>query len=1429
MSSTGHRFTPEQEAAIKHRGGALLVSAAAGSGKTRVLVERLLGFVEDGQNINEFLVITYTRASAAELRERIQNEIMHRLSEAKEKKHLWRQSMLCKEAPIGTIHAFCTDILRENAHLTGLQPDFRVADETEAVIIKSEVLEEVLDKAYGNLQETEQNNTPAPAPAHFPVPASTPAHVPTAAPATVPTAPRPYQPTQNTPKNQSTNAQTQTSNSQFSILNSQFPSSPFAALVNTVSPGRDDKKLSETVLSIHAKLQSVPDLKSWAEWNTRIMELEGITDVIGTTWGKYLMRKAESIARFRRDEMLLLLEQAKAHGDFYAAYGASMEATVTGIRMFIDALSDSWDEARRHAIIEFPRPKAIKGYEDLKDIRTRCKEAMKKCASVFECSSSEQMEDMRAAAPAMAALLKLITDFDHAYRVEKIRRGVVDFSDLEHLALSLLIDKETGEKTTLAGSISKRFKEIMIDEYQDVNAVQEMIFNAISQEGSNIFMVGDVKQSIYRFRLADPAIFLEKYKTFKEHAVLFNPPLDSPDEKTIYITQQSTQNAQRLTPKSHNPPPSNSDSAILNSQLSTINSEHRAVCGTTIHLSKNFRSRPGILKAVNQVFSQIMSVEFGEMDYTEKEQLVQGKEDDADTEPDSGAQLAVEFNVIDINTPIYDNDEDGNDDEENPSKTQAEARHIALRIKELTGCGSTQHSTLSFQPSPASSLGSQATPRSYHSYSDIVILLRSLKNKAWQYAAALREQGIPVDMPGGEGYFETIEVSAALSLLTVIDNPMQDIPLAAALRGPVYGFSADELAEIRAGSMDTGFYEALAIASETNERCAVFMRDINKLRMLAPDMPADRFIWHMYNKTGLLARVGAMRNGDRRRENLILLAENARNLEQSGYKGLHGFLAFIRGLQERGTEPISDAAVSEQNAVRIMSIHKSKGLEFPVVFLADTSKKPNNADARQPLVFHSEFGIGCMRTDLERRIEYTTLARTAIQSKLTSEMMAEELRVLYVAMTRAEKKLIITAALSDAQKEMEKLSKLVFSNNLQENRKIAPQIMEEIKTPAGWLLISALNARQNFIAISIHSPRIGNQQEAVGRQQEIVKSPYNMVNSQLSEYEDTQCKNPQPASPAPAFSVIPSPLPAPDSQPDSPLYAFNPPLSVPDSQLTAHLSALHAQLSYSYPHKNATNLPSKLTVTQIKDKHPDLEKDPDSAQFDVSRQAVTNHNIDQPPPAEGENSQFSILTSRLGKQSRPILRPDFITQQAQMTAAEKGTALHMAMQYIDYAACGDVESINRELERLVASNYLTSEQVRNVDARKIMHFFNSGIGKRLLRAQNVKREFKFTLLTDAGQFYPGEAGSGCEDSILIQGVVDCFFEEDGELIVIDFKTDYVTVETQNEKAASYFPQIAAYSAALERITQKHVKECAVYFFATGEAVALERLPITGLL
>ncbi len=1214
MKEKSPQLTPSQIRAIESRHsskdsdskkfGSILVSAAAGSGKTKVLVERLLGYVTDENDycdITEFLIITYTRAAANELRSKILEEISKHLAQEPDNKHLRRQAALCYEAQIGTIHGFCTSILRENAHLLDISPDFRVADENETGIMKLSVLEELLEERYDTIDKE----------------------------------------------------------------------ASFALLVDTMSAGRDDKRLFDVVLDAHTKLLSHADPALWVTEQLEMLEMNQLQDVSETIWGRYLMEDAQRKASYWYNALRNLTAECTALPDFQKAYGDSLAVTTDGLACFLSALSKGWNAARMHSAIEFPRPKNIKGYEELKEIRTKCRDAMKKTAVLFECQSKELLADMAAVRPAVSALLRLVLDFDDAYARAKKKRGIVDFSDLEHMTARLVTDAETGKPSALAEAVSGRYKEIMVDEYQDCSGVQEIIFNAVSKKGRNIFMVGDVKQSIYRFRLADPTIFLAKYKSYKDEG-------EASDDE-----------------------------------------------GRRILLSTNFRSRAGILSAVNYIFKNIMSEEFGEMVYSEREFLYAGRDTDISDEP------AVELDVLDMSAI------ETEEDEENPEKIEIEASFVAGRIEELCRSGLTIPD------------GQGGTRRV--SCGDFAILLRSVKNKASLYAMALSERNIPVSLGSGEGFFEAQEVAVMISLLEIIDNPMQDVPLIAVLRCPIYGFTPDELARIRLADKSTGFYTALEKAAQTDDKCRGFLDELRTFRQVAPDMSSDRLIWHVYNKTGILGVMGAKSDGEARRENLMKLLDLAVRYEQSGYKGLFGFITFMRKLIENGVEPGEKNESLTGDAVKIMSIHKSKGLEFPIVILADTAKRFNIKDVTKPLILHAQLGVGAKMTDLKRRIEYPTIARMAVARKLTREMTAEELRVLYVAMTRAREKLVIVATYADSDKELTKLSKDAASP-------VPPQVLEGVSSMAGFILLPALTR-----------PEAGClcQNDAVISHDAVLScddgEPWLIRKISIDSKKGTSGKNP----------------------------ILEPACVKADPR---DVEVLYTKLGFRYPYPEAALIPSKLTATELKGRFADYEA-----------------------AEEAETPEF------IEKHQYPASRPCFITSKTTLTATERGTALHLAMQYIDYNKCGSADTVAAELKRLREHNFLSAKQADVIHPTKISAFFASELGARILNADKLYREFKFSMLVKAGDYFSGDGNgtiSAADDDILFQGVIDCCFEENGLLYIVDFKTDVVTEQTIEAKKDTYDAQLSAYAQAMERMTGLLVKSKILYFFELNKSVEI---------
>ncbi|MDR2665476.1 MAG: helicase-exonuclease AddAB subunit AddA [Oscillospiraceae bacterium] len=1178
--------TGEQELAVKYRGGALLVSAAAGSGKTRVLAERLVGYITDPDrdyNIDEFLVITYTRAAADELRGRIRAEISARLSASPDDVNLRRQYALCHNAQIGTIHGFCAQLLRQNAHALGIPSNFRVADEAECALLRERALDDVIDGRCA------------------------------------------------------------------AALASDGRGGGFEQLADMFFTPRGDRRLRDAVLDIYGKLLCHPHPDMWmAQQLDNAGAIYGPgDDAARTVWGKVIIAAAGRAASHWLARMRALHGEMGAHPVFMKAYGRSVEVSIAGIQDFLEALGEGWDAARARAGVEFP-PARVSGYEELKDIRTACSKGMKKVAAMFEYGSRELLRDIEGIGPAVSELLSLADDFGRAYEALRRARGIVDFADLEHLALALLEDAATGEPAAASIAARARFEEILIDEYQDINAVQELIFGALSRGGGNIFMVGDARQSIYGFRQASPAIFLKKYGQY-------------------------------------------ADASPSDAARGTVRGGRRA------RLTGNFRSRAGILEAVNYIFENIMSVEFGGMEYTRGEFLSACR-----SSTGGAAQPPVELDVLDLSER-----EDG------------EAEHVALRIEEL----------LRAEPFIPDGRGGLRAARP----SDFAILLRSVRNKAARYYGALMRRGLPAAMPASDGFFEAPEIMAAMALLGVIDNPMQDIPLISVLRGPIYGFTADGLADIRLALPGADFYAALREAARSDAKCREFVLELDALREAAPDMSADRFIFHVYGVTGLLGKVSPDSSG---RERLMRLAEYARQYEARGHRGLFGFVSYMRRLAESGREPGESGEEASGDAVRIMSVHKSKGLEFPVAILADTAKRLNAEDMKAPALVHAELGVGIKMRDMERRIEYQTLPRAAAARALTDEARSEELRVLYVALTRAREKLIIVCSLKNAGRTLRKLSQDAA-------RPVPAQTLIDASSMAEWILLAALTRPESerLTDCGEDAPAPAAGQWDMRRYGSATPPP------------DRPAAPQGAAAPAPGGSAAPVPASA------------------------ADVAELGRRLEFVYPNSASVDLPSKLTVTELKGKFGETEPGEDAAVYIRERRA-----------------KFIVPS---------------VAARGGLSGARRGTAIHLAMQCADYSMCGSEEGTAKEVGRLVREGYITPEQGAAADIRGMAAFFSSGTGVRLRASDRVFREFRFSLLTPARELFPG----GGDDEILFQGVVDCAYESAGELTLIDFKTDSVTEDTLPERARGYEGQLRLYAGALTRVTGLPVAHKLIYFFA----------------
>lgn len=1186
--------TPEQEAVVKNRGGGLLVSAAAGSGKTRVLVERLLDrILTEGKNIDEFLIITFTRAAAEELRARIAKEVSEELCRQPENSHLRRQTALLYKTQISTIHAFCTVLLRQWGHLLDIPTDFVLCEDEESAVLMTRTLDQVLETRYESIE----------------------------------------------------------------------PDGDFAKLLDVLSGGRDDSRLMDIVLDVFGKIQSDPDPLAWLEAQRAALDLSNITDVGQTPWGALLLEDARQTAAYWAAQMERAVELSRGDDVLEKAYGHSLTATAGDLRTFAQA--QTWDEAAR-CDIGFPKLKGARGVEDvsaqeqIKSIRTRCKKAAEALTQSISGESDELLADMALVRPAMGGLIDLVEDFSRAYTQEKAKRSMLDFSDLEHLAVGLLTEPD-GTPTHIARQWGGQYAEIMVDEYQDTNQVQNTIFAALSDEGRNLFMVGDVKQSIYRFRLADPTIFLAKYRTF------------------VPWTQAKDGEPRSIT------------------------------------MSKNFRSRPEVLEAANDLFRNIMSQALGEMDYTDAEALYPGG---AFPEGDG---YETELHVLNF-------EEDPALTEEKLNKQFLEARFVARRIAALLKAG--------FSVSDGEGGARPLRP------DDIAILLRSPGPVRHYYTLALEEQGVNWSAEEGDDFFETTEISVALAWLQIIDNPRQDIPLLAALRSPVCGFTGDRLAEIRAAA-EGDFYTALQAAADQGDRdCADFLAELSALRFDGLEESSHRLLWELYRRLGFLEIFSAMPGGEKRRENLLAFYDLARRFEGTGHKGLFSFLLHLDRVQASGGLRSAPSAPREDAGVKLLSIHRSKGLEYPVVFLCGLGRKFNYGDLQKPVLFHPKLGLGPKGLDRETMVEFSTVARSGVALALKKELLAEEMRLLYVAMTRAKEKLILTHTLTYGLSDLKNLSVSTPAD---------PRVLASCSSAGQWLLLTAL-ARPEGEALRQAAERqdIPLTQGPIGPAWKIqyhggAVSQEVLGRETTPQEEDTLEGSPQ---------------------------------------------AVVDQLRWRYPYQTAASTPAKVTATQV--------------------------------ASESEEDGVFLLRETHEEGPKPFYRPQFAQEALGLTPAQEGTALHTVMQVIRLDKTGSTEDIQEELARLTTEAYLTEQQAASVDPAAVARFFASPLGRELRENATLCREYPFSILTDASRFYP-DAPPG--EEILLQGVIDAWFQTGDGITLVDFKSDRVSAASAQARGEKYRGQLAAYAHALEVLTGHKTTRQIVWFLRPNVGIRFNEDPV----
>ena len=975
------QLTPQQKQAVENRGGKLLVSAAAGSGKTKVLVDRLMRYVLDANdpaNLDEFLIITYTKAAAAELRGKIAAKLTEHLAANPEDRHLQRQMQRLYLAKISTVHSFCSDILREYAYKLDLAPDFRVADENECAQLRVDTMARMLDAAYENAENDDD----------------------------------------------------------------------FRAFVDSQGLGRDDRLVPEILLKVYDSARCHLDPEGWLDECVRNARIDGLTDASQTVWGAYLIADLKAYLSLQIEAMEVCAEAA-AGAEGMEKPALLLADTVKQLRNLYDCTT--WDQIIDAKMIQYGTLSFGKKITDvdlaerIKAVRNACKKGLEKKLRSFADYSDQVFADMAQSAAAARGMVELVRRFSQMYQKAKRSRRMLDFGDLEHSTLDLLLGGSRSGATVVARELGHRFREVMVDEYQDSNAVQDAIFTALTEDNDNCFMVGDVKQSIYQFRLADPTIFLRKY--------------------AAYLPADAAQPGQ----------------------------ERKVI------LSKNFRSGGAVLEGVNDIFRCCMSETVGGLVYGDDEALHEGIPHAPLGEPE------VELLTLSAEEGAY----------------EAEAEAVASRIHELLDGNHMIRQKDSLRP---------IRPE------DIAILLRSPGSVGGHYRDALATYGIRSVSGGGDDLLQTGEISVLLSLLQTISNPRQDIPLIAVLASPVFGFTADDLAVLRGEHPFGSMYDALT-ASEM-PKAKAFLQTLGVLRREARMEKLAVLIQKIFTLTSIDSIYAAMDNGETKRNNLQTFYTLAVSFEAGSRRDLEQFLEHLTAMEEKGL--IVSGEQTAAGAVTIMSIHKSKGLEFPVVFVSALSREFNRESTRAQVLCDQELGLGLSAVDDKNRVRYPTIAKKAIAVKITADSLSEELRVLYVALTRAKDRLIMTYSSKTLADDLKDLALRMDMGNRE-------LLTRDVVCPGEWVLMAALRRTEAGALFALGDRPLHTTLGTPPWSIRVVES-----------------------TPVQSGETLPE--------------------ETPDRQLSQQeLAAVEKGLAFIYAHSAATAAPSKQTATQRKGREKDAE------------------------------------------------------------------------------------------------------------------------------------------------------------------------------------------------------------------------------------------------
>lgn len=1257
------KWTKEQRQVIESRNTNLLVSAAAGSGKTAVLIERIIELVLDEKNpidINKLLVVTFTKLAASEMRERVSKVIEKKLEENPENEHLQKQLLLLSGADITTIDSFCKDVLISYAHLVNLDSNIKVIDPSENEVLAKEVMEELFEELYENNDES------------------------------------------------------------------------FLRLVNWYAKKNTDEGLLQLLLNVNNFVNSHPFPKIWLNEKAEFFNTSTKDDDFYLE--NYILDIAKDVDmdleffELSIKNNLKKIENYPELEKYIDIYNILLDALFVVKESLKNFLKDNtkFDELKKSSYeflnSNFGSFRISKCDEEVKEIYNKVKKELDSIKLEITESLGAlnlDLENIKKESdliyPCVRSISDVVIKFKEKFWERKQKFNYVDFADIEHLALEILVDiDEDGNirpsKTAL--EYQEKYSEVFIDEYQDSNLVQEILLSAVAKE-NNRFMVGDVKQSIYRFRQADPSIFMEKYENYNR----IEDDIDSFNKK--------------------------------------------------IMLYANFRSRKEILEGTNLVFSKIMKKETGELDYTVDERLNPMA---SFKESDENVGGAVEILLVDEKSDDEDEDEIILTDEY--SEDFEEMKSFKLECIKIAN---TIYNMMNNKENPFKVYDKNLDDYRKVDYKDIVILMRSPSSNTKILEEVFLEYNIPIYAESTGGYFDTFEVDTIINLLKIIDNPMQDIPLISVMYSPIYNFTSTELSEIRLVDRELKFYELLMkilededieIRVNLKEKIAKFISDLKLFIQKKSLVSADELIWFLYKYTGYYNYVGLLDMGEQRKTNLMLLFEKAKNYEKNSYKGLFNFVNYIQKISLKSDISEAKLISEDANVVRIMSIHKSKGLEFPIVFLANTNKKFNLRADDSNLVLHQKLGFGAVVYDMDKKTSFNSIMKKKIEKFKKNEQIAEEMRLLYVAMTRAKEKLIITGRVKDYENLREEISSGIDERGIISNYKIL-----KINNYLDWILSSIDNLTVYGKSLNC----LGREENFLGN--EDLKFQLN-VNTKTEEFIEYQRIKEEIKT----NEII--------SEEDD--------IEVKNEMRTVK-EFLEDRFNKEYVYKNVLNKPSSITVSEIK-------------------KMIQEEDEEKHQKYYKEN--FALKT------------PSFIHQGEEkvgFNSAEKGTIFHLAMQLLDFSKFDteDISKIREEIKSqtnsFVEKNIMSLDEIETININWIVKFIKSDIFKEIYIANKSEKLFKEKAIDYNIKLKNLFKDENIEEDekIMVVGIIDLFFEnENGEIILLDYKTDYVTKENLEEVKARYKVQLDLYKSAIEDISGKKVAKKGLYLFGINEFVEI---------